>query len=438
VSETILEGQVAEGEGVPPPSSGEQGDGSGPEGPQGRPVHLALLDAVLQGNSVTVTILAIFTAMVVGGLLISFTDTTVLHAWSHLFSAPGNAFAQAWDAAAGAYSAMFEGAIVNPHTVAAAFHGGSIAAVFNPLSETATRATPLILAGLSFGVASRAGLFNIGAAGQFIGGAMIAGWIGFAVHLPIVLHIVVAVIGGFAGGAFVGWIVGFLKARTGAHEVIVTIMLNYVMEFLILYLLGLTVFRQHGRPDPISPPVASNAVLPHLFGSTLRVNVGFLIALAAAGAVWWLLERTTVGFQLRTVGLNAKAARSAGMSPERTWIIVMLIAGGLAGLAGSAVVQGTDFVLTPQIYGNYGFDAITVALLGRAKPGGTVLAALLFGALYAGGTQMQAQTQIPVDIVTVLQSLIVLFVAAPPLMREIFRLRATRAAGQTEARGWSA
>lgn len=413
------------------------GTGTGSGSDDGRPVAKAILDAVLEGNSVVVTVLAIFSAVVVGGLLIAFTDPPVLHAWGQLFSNPGNAFVQAWDAASGAYSAMFESAIINPHAVAAAFHGGSVTAVFNPLSETAVNATPLILAGLSVALAFRAGLFNIGAAGQFIGGAMIAGWIGFAVNLPVVIHVVVAVIGGFVGGAIVGWFVGFLKARTGAHEVIVTIMLNYVMEFLILYLLGLTVFRQKGRPDPISPPVAGNATLPHLFGSVLRVNAGFLVALAAAAAVWWLLERTTIGFQLRTVGSNSKAARSAGMSPESTWIVVMLIAGGLAGLAGSAVVQGTDFVLTPQIYGTYGFDAITVALLGRAKPGGTVLASLLFGALHAGGIGMQAQTQIPVDIVTVLQSLIVLFVAAPPLMREVFRLRSTRAAGQLEARGWS-
>ncbi len=416
--------------GPPKPSAGEAG----------RSVAKALLDAVLEGSSVVVTILAIFLAFVVGGLLIAFTDPTVLHAWGSFFSNPGNALAQTWDSAAGAYSAMLEGSIVDPHTVSAAFHGGSIAAVFNPLSETAVNATPLILAGLSFGVAARAGLFNIGAAGQFIGGAMIAGWIGFAVHLPLVIHVIVAVLGGFVGGAIVGWFVGFLKARTGAHEVITTIMLNYVMEYLILFLLGLSVFRQPGRPDPISPPIAPNAELPHLFGPNLRVNAGLLIALAAALGLWWLLERTTIGFQVRTVGANPSAARSAGMRPEWVWIIAMLVAGGLAGLAGSTVVQGTDFVLTAQIYGTYGFDAITVALLGRARPGGTVLAAFLFGALNAGGIQMQASTQIPVDIVTVIQSLVVLFVAAPPFIREVFRLKTAKAkaAGEVEAKGWAA
>ena len=416
-------------------------DGTGQEAANAaRPnVASSLLNAVLEGNSAVVTFLAIVTAIVIGGLLIAFSSPTVLHAWSHLFSAPGAAFSQAWDVAASAFSAMFEGAIFNPHTVAAAFHGGSIAAIFNPLSETAVNATPLILSGLAVALAFRTGLFNIGATGQFIGGAFIAGWIGFAVHMPIILHVVVAVIGGFVGGSITGGFVGYMKARTGAHEVIVTIMLNYVMEFLLLFLLGLAVFRAPGLPNPVSPPVASNATLPHLAGANLRINAGFLLALAAAVAVTWLLNRTTVGFELRTVGANPNAARAAGMSPERTWVVVMLICGGLAGLAGASVILGTDFALTPQIYGTYGIDAITVALLGRAKPGGVVLAALLYGSLNAGGVTMQGLTQIPVDITTVIQALIVLFVAAPPLVREIFRLRPRRAGeeGQLLAKGWS-
>jgi simple sugar transport system permease protein len=400
---------------------------------------IALLNAVLEGSSTVVTILAIILAVVIGGLLIAFTSPQVLHAWSHVFSAPGAAFSQAWDVAASAYSAMFEGAIINPHTISAAFHGGSTAAIFNPLSETTVNATPLILAGLAVALAFRAGMFNIGATGQFIGGAFIAGWIGFAVSLPIVIHVVVAVIGGFVGGAIIGAFVGDLKARTGAHEVIVTIMLNYVMEYLLLFLLGLAVFRASGSPNPISPQVMNSAMLPLLAGHNLRINAGFLVALAAAAAVAWLLNRTTLGFELRTVGANQNAARAAGMSPEKTWVRVMLICGGLAGLAGASVVLGSDFALTPQIYGTYGIDAITVALLGRAKPGGVVLAALLYGSLNAGSVTMQAQTQIPVDIATVIQALIVLFVAAPPFVREVFHLRARRGAaeGQLLAKGWS-
>jgi simple sugar transport system permease protein len=409
-----------------------------------------LVDAVMEGHSVTVTILAIFTAIVIGGLLNAFTNTSVLHAWGHLFSAPGTAIAKAWDTAVGAYVAMFEGSIFNPHTVAAVFHqasisaawhDGYISAVFNPLSETAVSATPLILAGLAVALPYQAGLFNIGGQSQFIGGALFATWVGYAVSLPVVIHVVVCVLAGFVGGAVIGGAVGALKAVTGAHEVIVTIMLNYVMGYLLAFLLGTHLAMQRpGRSDLISPFIAGNAHLPLLAGSHLRINAGFLVALACAAAIWWLLNRSTTGFELRSVGANQNAARVAGMNVGRTWIIAMLVAGGLAGLAGAAVVQGTDFTLTFQTYGTYGIDAITVALLGRGRPGGVVLAGLLFGALHAGAPLMQAATSTPVDIVEVIQALIVMFVAAPPLIRAMYRLRAARAGGvgQTLSKGWSA
>jgi len=425
---------------------------STPEGkPEPKPSFgRAILDGVLEGNSVVVTILAFVAAVVLGGLLIAFTTQSVLHAWGSFFSNPGDAIAQAWDAASGAYVAIFEGSIFNPHTVGALFqqasmatalHDGALSAVFNPLSETCVQATPLILAGLSVAVAFRAGLFNIGAQSQFIGGAILATWLGYGVSLPPVIHVVVCVIGAFVGGAVLGWIVGLLKARTGAHEVIVTIMLNYIMAYLLAYLLGKP--KLLGKPGSngqlISPNIDSNAHLPLLFGTHLRINAGFLLALACAAGVWWLLSRSTLGFEFRTVGANPNAARSAGMSVTRTWILVMLIAGGLAGLSASTVIQGTDFSLNFQSYGTYGIDAITVALLGRSRPGGVVWAALLLGALHAGAPLMQASTQVPVDIVQVIQALIVMFVAAPPLVRAIFRLRAARArgTGQVLSKGWN-
>jgi simple sugar transport system permease protein len=430
-----------------PPSVPPDETGDGP----GRPSFgRALLDAILEGNSVVVTILAIFTAMVLGGLLIAFTNTAVLHAWGNFFSDPGTAIGQAWDAGVGAYVAMFEGAIFNPHTVGAlfqqkslatAFSDGTVSAVFNPLSETAVNATPLILAGLSVAIAFRAGLFNIGSTSQFIGGAMVGTWLGFGVSLPPVIHVIVCLLGAFAGGAAMGWIVGVLKAVTGAHEVIVTIMLNYIMQYLLSYLLGSSALLQRpGRTDLISPVIAGDAHLPLLAGTHLRINAGFLLALACAAGVWWLMSRSTIGFEFRTVGANPNAARTAGMSVARTWILVMLIAGGLSGLAASTVILGTDFSLNFQSYGTYGIDAITVALLGRARPGGVVLAALLFGALHAGAPLMQAATSTPVDIVQVIQALIVMFVAAPPLIRAMYRLRTTRAGGTGQAlsKGWGA
>jgi general nucleoside transport system permease protein len=393
----------------------------------------ALLDAVAEGNSVTVTFLAFVAAIVVGGLLIAFTDPTVLPKFGRFFSAPGTALSGAWSSASGAYTAMFRGSVLDIHTVSAAFHGGSVAAVFQPLSETLVNATPLILAGLAVMLPFRCGLFNIGATGQFIGGALVAGWIGFAVSLPPVIHVVAAVAGGLVGGAVCGWLVGFLRARTGANEVIVTIMFNYVAQYLLLYLLGTRAFRRPKRIDPISRVVHGSARLPHLAGSTLRVNFGFVLAIAAAVAVSWIIKRSTLGFELRTIGANPDAARAAGMNVERGFIIVMLLAGALAGLAGASVVLGTDYALTPGIYGTYGFDAITVALLGRGTALGVVLASLLYGALHAGGVQMQAATQTPVDIVTVIQALIVLFIAAPPLVRTIFRLRGQRSGPEQRA-----
>jgi general nucleoside transport system permease protein len=404
------------------------------------------LNAVMEGNSVTVTVLAIITAIVIGGLLNAFTNTKVLGAWGNLFSDPGTAFAKAWDTAIGAYVALFEGSIFNPHTVSALFqqasmstaiHDGFLGAVFNPISETCVQATPLLLAGLAVALPYQAGMFNIGAQGQFIGGAILATYLGYGVSLPPVIHVIVCVLGGFAGGAVIGWVAGELKARTGAHEVITTIMLNYVMAFLLSYLLG-NVMQRPGRSDLISPFIAANAKLWHLLGGTLRVNAGFLLALACALGIWWLLYRSTTGFEFRAIGKNPSAARVAGMNVERSWVTVMLIAGGLAGLAGASVIQGTDFSINFQSFGTYGIDAITVALLGRGRPLGVVLAALLFGALHAGAPLMQSATSTPVDIVEVLQALIVMFVAAPPLIRAIYRLRAARAAGvgQTLSRGW--
>ena len=424
-----------------PPAGADKGREKSPR----KSFGTILRESFLEGNTFTVTVLALVTATVLGGILCAFTNSTVLHA-----PTAGATISRAWDVASGTYVALFEGSVFNPHTIAALFqqaslstavHDGYLAAVFQPLSETAVQATPLILTGLAVALPYRAGLFNIGGQGQFIGGAIMAAWLGYDVHLPIVVHVVVCVIGGFVGGAVVGWFTGEIKARTGAHEVIVTIMLNYVMQYFLAYLLSSqSLLQASGSPNPITPPIASNAHLPLLFGSNLRINVGFLIALACALGVWWLLNRTTTGFEFRSVGANPSAARVAGMNVERSWVLVFLIGGGLAGLAGSAVIQGTDFTLNPQSFGTYGIDAITVALLGLGRPGGVVAAGLLFGALHAGSPGMQTVTSTPVQIVQVLQALIVLFVAAPPLIRAIFRLRAARAGGvgSTMSKGWNA
>ena len=420
---------------------GEPGESPGPAGSRVRLTGAVLIQAVTQGSSAVITTLAIFLALVVGGALIVFSDPVVTRAWTSFFNHPGYALAQTWDAVSFAYAQMFEGAILNPSTVSAAFHGGSVAAIFYPLSSTCAQATPLILTGLAVAIAFRAGLFNIGAAGQWVGGAVVATWLGFGVSLPPVIHVIVCLIGAFVGGAVIGWFVGLLKARTGAHEVIVTIMLNYVMYDLLSYLLSHQgMLQKPKQTNQIAPFIASDANLPHVGGPPPQVGVGFLIAVAAALGVAWLLSRTTTGFELRTVGASPTAARTGGINVERSWILVMLLAGGLAGLSAATVIQGTNTQLTFNSYGTYGPDGITVALLGRAKPIGVVLAGLLFGALHVGGTYVEAATlgQVPANIVQVLEGLIVLFVAAPALIRAIFRLRATAGTGmEAVAKGWN-
>jgi ABC-type uncharacterized transport system permease subunit len=367
-----------------------------------------------------VSLSAIVLALVVGAVLIIVGDDQVQKAVGYFGAAPMDTFSAALSAVGEAYKSLAVGAL-----------GG-----WTPISESLTQATPLICGGLAVSLAFRTGLFNIGAQGQLIAGAILAAYVGFAWSMPPVLHLIVAILAGLLGGALWGGIVGLLKARTGAHEVIVTIMLNYVAVYLLAWLLTTKTFQRPGRTDPISPIVDSNAQYPK-FGDT-RLHLGFVVALVAAVFVWWLLNRSTIGFELRAVGANADASRTAGMSVGRAYVIAMVVAGALAGLAGTQQVLGTDLPLTDGVAASVGFDAITVALLGRGTPLGTVLAGLLFGALNAGGLQMQLITQTPLTLTTVLQAVIVLFVAAPALVRSIFRfLPKERGAGAVLAKGWN-
>ncbi|MFI1578350.1 ABC transporter permease [Embleya sp. NPDC020630] len=399
--------------------------GASATAPPKTPLGRAMLDAIITGNSAVVTFLAILLALVVGGVLMILADQDVLDQYKYFTAAPGDALSASWTLVSDAYSAMFKGSIMNPDL----FADGSIEDNFRPISETITQATPLIFGGLAVSIAFRTGLFNIGAQGQIIAGAVFASWIGFVVDLPPVIHLVFVILAGVIGGGLYAGIAGVLKARFGAHEVIVTIMLNHIAVLMLGWLLTTDTFRRGGQSQPIGKDAHDNAVLPNLFGDNLRIHFGIILALLAAGIYWWLLNRSTLGFELRAVGSNPDAARTAGMSVARAQILAMVIAGAMAGLAGvSQVMSSTNpaHTLTPSIDAGIGFDAITVALLGRTKPLGTVLAALLFGALRAGGSVMQASANVSVDIVIVIQAVIVLFVAAPPLVRSIFRLRGAR------------
>jgi general nucleoside transport system permease protein len=398
-----------------------------------------LFDWVTTANTLTVTVLSIVLALVVGAILIVIGDETVRSEWGYFFAVPGTVLGDSLSLVGNVYGNLVKGSIVDPSTISGAISGSnSWSLAFAPISETLTYTAPLIFTGLAVAFAFRGGLFNIGAQGAVIMGCIGGAVVGLAVHLPYGLHLIAALLGAGIAGAIWSGIAGYLKARTGAHEVIVTIMLNYVaLEFLYW------VIRQHGvhdpaRSDPISKPVRDTAKLPLLGGVNLRWNLGILLAVLATACVFWLLQRSTVGFELRAVGSNPDAARTAGMSVARTYVLVMLVSGALAGLGGGVWVQGTAYTLTPAVSGTIGFDGITVALLGRGRPWGVALSALLFGALHAGGNRMQSYSHVAIDLVTVVQAVIVIFIAAPGLVKEIFRLRAARAAAAagTLAKGW--
>ncbi|PJI94593.1 ABC transporter permease [Luteimicrobium subarcticum] len=362
-----------------------------------------------------VTVLSFVLAFVIGAVLIAAVDEDVDDAASYFFSRPGDLFSAAWDAIWSAYSALFRGSVIN-------FEAYTVADALKPLAGTMAQASPLIVAALAVAVAFRAGLFNIGAQGQVTVGATVAAYIGFTYHLPAVVHLPLALAGGIAAGAVWGGIAGLLKARTGAHEVIVTIMLNYVATYLLAWLLTTTAFQVPGSNEPKSPAVDDSAQLPPLFGDRYDVTWGFVVALLGAVVVWWLMSRSRLGFQLRAVGSNPRASRTAGISVPRMTTYVMLISGALAGLAGAVQLLGTSKALTDGVAGSIGFDAITVALLGRSRPLGIVFAGLLYGGLTRGGQFMEVATGTPIDIVLVLQALVVLFIAAPGLVRGVFRL----------------
>lgn len=296
---------------------------------------------------------------------------------------------------------------------------GSLSAV----SETLLAATPLILCGLGLALGFRAGLFNIGAEGQLMLGGMAAVAVGFMIPgLPMIVHLPLALLAAMVAGAIWAGIAGWLKAATGAHEVITTIMLNFIAFRLTDWLLRNPPIQKPGRADPISETILSTAQLPRLLSAidpSLRIHFGLVIALVAVAFVWWLLFRSTVGFEFRASGANPDAARYAGMRSGLVIVVVMACAGALAGLAGANQVLGVLGRASPNFSAGIGFDAIAVALLGRSHPVGVLLAGILFGALQAGGRQMQVAAGVSIDLIAIIQALIIVFIAAPMLVRSI-------------------
>ncbi len=338
--------------------------------------------------SLGVPLLAVVTALVLGAVVIVATGGNVLLA----------------------YQGLWEGSLGRPQSV----------------SESLVWATPYIFGGLAVALAFKAGLFNIGVEGQISVGSLASVFVGYGVTgVPYPWHLLLATVAGVLAGAIWGAIPGVLKARTGAHEVIVTIMLNYIAIQTTSFLVS-GVMKD---PSPLianaqTPKILTSARLPPLLPEPIyRVHWGFVVALLAAVGVWWLLQKSTLGFEIRTVGANAQAARYAGMAVGRTMVVAMALSGGLAGLGASLEVVGLNFYHSAGFSAGYGFDSIAVALLGRSDPFGVIPSALLFGALRAGSSRMQFLSQIPIDIINVIQALVLIFVAAPALIRWVYRLR---------------
>ena len=369
----------------------------------------SIIEAYFRAAPVTVPIYAVLTAVLVGSLVMLLAGANPVEA----------------------YLALFDGAF------------GSVGAFANSLA----RSTPFIIAALAVAFGFKAGLFNIGAEGQLLIGALTGAWVGtFALvaGTPPVFAVTMVLLAGVAGGLIWGGIPGVLKARTGAHEVILTIMLNAIAARLSEWLItsrSPRILLDTSASVPHTVPIAEAARMPHLITGT-ALHLGFVLAILLCVAVWFVLQRTTTGFEIRTVGANPHAARYAGMSVGRTIVLVMAVSGALAGIAGAAEVSGgSTGYLTPGSFTGIGFDSIAIALLARANPFAVIPSAFLWGSLLAGAPTMQLRADVSLDIVKIVQALIILFVAADAIVRYLFRIRSPRGGQNVTsdgvfAKGW--
>jgi len=374
-------------------------------------------------RTISVPALAILSGLIFGGIFIILTTPEVYQAFGQSIGAGLKA---AWESVWNAYVALFTGSIGDPVRWVTAIQSGDLLEIrraFNPFLESLVASTPYIFGGLAVALGFRSGVFNIGVEGQIFIGAITSAFVGYSITgLPAIVHIPLALLAGALGGFLWGYVPGWLKAKTGGHEVINTIMMNYIAFFLSDWLLS-GPMKSPGQFNPISPTIQESAMLPTFFGPPIRFHLGFFIALGVAYLVYWLLFKTTWGFNLRSVGANLFAARYAGINVTRYIILAMSLSGALAGLAGANEVMGLNHNLAMAFSSGYGFDSIALALLGNNHPLGVVLAALLFGTLRNGATRMQVAAQIPIDIISILQAVILMFIAAPAIIRTIYRLR---------------
>jgi len=373
---------------------------------------------------IQIPVLAIITGLIIGAIVIASTSFAVYDAFAISFwKGIGTAFSEVGTA----YLALLTGSLGNPVELFAALRGGNaqdIRNAVNPILESLVQSTPYIFAGLACALAFRAGLFNIGVEGQLFMGAAAATFVGYSLHgLPGYIHMPIAFLAGALGGALWGMIPGLLKATTGGNEVINCIMMNYIAYRVTTYLLTGPMTRPGTGGMPLSPIIEKSAQIPQFFKAPIRFHLGFFIALAFAAFVWWLLFKTTWGLNLRTVGTNPRAAKYAGLNITQVTIIGMALSGALAGMAGGNEILAINRSMAIGLSAGYGFDSIALALLGNNHPVGVIFAALLFGILKNGATKMMVVSATPIDIVTILQAVILIFVAAPAIIRSIYRIR---------------
>ncbi len=376
-----------------------------------------------RGQTLLIPLLAVITGLIIGAIFIILTTENVYQAFGQSFGAGLKA---SWNTVSVAYVSLFEGAFGSPARMITAIESGDSMAVrraFNPFLESLVAATPYIFGGLAVALGFRAGVFNIGVEGQLFMGAIFATYAGYAIKgMPAIIHIPIALLAGALGGAIWGFIPGWLKAKTGGHEVINTIMMNYIAFRVSDYLLT-GPMKRPGSFNPVSPTIEQSAWLPRFFESPIRFHLGFFIALGVAYLVYWYLFKTTWGFDLRSVGTNPDAAQYAGMNVTRNIVLAMSLSGALGGLAGANEVLGVNHNLAMAFSSGYGFDSIALSLLGNNHPVGVVLASLLFGTLRNGATRMQLNAGIPIDIISILQAVILALIAAPAIIRTIYRLK---------------
>jgi simple sugar transport system permease protein len=380
-------------------------------------------------SALVIPFLAVFTAFVIGGLIIAFSTPDVILAWANVFQNPGEALRITWQTVWGAYLALFEGAFGNPKLILEGFQiwsstgdPSALYAAIRPFSESLVITTPYIFAGLAVALGFRGGLFNIGAEGQLFVGGLASAFVGYSLSdWPMIAHLPLAILAGLSAGGLWGAIPGYLKARTGAHEVINTIMMNYIAFRLTDYLLSGPMKRPDGLP--ITPQIKPSAYLPTLLPQPVRLHWGFFLALGAAVLVYWFLWKTPRGMEIRMTGANPNGARYAGIRIAFIVVLTMTLSGALAGMAGTVQILAVEHQLVRAFSTGYGFDSIALALLGNSHPLGVVLSSLLFGFMRGGASRMQSIAGTPVEIIRIIQGMVIIFIAAPPIIRSIYRLK---------------